>query len=152
MLIVYHIFIALFLVFEKLLKITVILAIPSKILGFVAGVLEGYVIAFVILFFLSQPAFSFEPFMESKLSNTILSSSPVLSNITSDTVDLVNEIYKLKDEKDSDILNTKILDMMLDKDIVKYDTIKELNDKDKLKFQGIDTVLEKYKDKNKNEK
>ena len=126
LLMIYNIILGFTGVFEKLLKITVILAIPSKILGFIAGILEGYVIAFVMLFFLSQPAFSFEPFMESKLSNTILSSSPVLSNITSDTVELVNEIYELKDEKDSDVLNTKILDMMLDKEIVKYDTIKEM--------------------------
>ena len=149
LLIVYNIVIGITGLFEKLLKITVILAIPSKILGFIAGVFEGYIIAFVILFFLSQPAFSFEPFINSKVSNTILSSSPVLTNFTKDTVDLVDEIYKLKDEKDSDVLNTKILDMMLDKDIVKYDTIEELHDKKKLDFQGIDTVLDKYKDKNK---
>ena len=151
LLIIYNVILGITGLFEKLLKITVILALPSKILGFIAGILEGYIIAFVILFFLSQPAFSFEPFMNSKVSNWILSSSPVLTNVTKDTVDLVNDIYKLKDEKDSDILNTKILDMMLDKEVVKYETIKELHEKNKLDFQGIDTILEKYQNKD-NEK
>ena len=88
--------------------------------------------------------------MNSKISNWILSSSPVLTNVTKDTVDLVDDIYKLKDEKDSDVLNTTILDMMLDKNIVKYETIEELHEKNKLDFQGIDTVLEKYKNKTEN--
>ena len=145
LLIVYNIVLSITGLFEKLLKITVILAIPSKILGFILGVLEGYVISFVILFFLSQPAFSFDLFMDSKFSNTILSSSPVLTNITQDTVDLVNDIYELKDETNPDILNTKILDMMLDKGIVKYDVIEELHEKKKIDFNGIESVLEEHK-------
>lgn len=145
LLIIYNIILSITGLFEKLLKITIILAIPFKILGFILGVLEGYVISFVILFFLSQPAFSFDLFMNSKLSNTILSSSPVLTNITQDTVDLVNNIYELKDETDSDVLNTKILDMMLDKGIVKYDVVEELHEKKKIDFNGIESILEEHK-------
>lgn len=145
LLIIYNIIVSITGLFEKLLKLTVILAIPSKILGLLLGVLEGYIISFVILFFLSQPAFSFNVFMDSKLSNTILSSSPILTNITQDTVDLVNNIYELKDETNTDTLNTKILDMMLDKGIVKYDVIEELHEKKKLDFNGIENVLEEHK-------
>ena len=43
-------------VFEKILKMTFVLSIPSKILGFFVGVLEAYVIVFIVLFFLNQPA------------------------------------------------------------------------------------------------
>ena len=130
---------------EKLLKITIILGIPSKILGFIVGLIEGYIITFVILFFLTQPAFSFDLFMNSKYANKILTSSPILTNITQSTVDLINNIYELKDEKDVNILNNKTLDMMLEKKVVSYDTVKELRDDKKIIFDGIDNILEKYK-------
>ncbi len=146
LLIVYNVIVSITGIFEKLLKITVVLAVPSKILGFVVGVIEGYVIAFVVLFVLTQPTFNFNLFRESKIGNAILTSSPVLSNVAGDTVELVNDIYELKDEKDTNVLNTKILDMMLDKDIIKYETVVELHKKNKaFNFEGIETVLEEHK-------
>lgn len=131
--------------FEKLLRITIILGIPSKILGFIGGLIEGYVIAFVILFFLTQPAFSFQFFQDSNLSQKILTSSPVLTDITKDTVEVVKEIYALKDEKDTKLLNQKSLDIMLEHGMVTYDTAKKLSDEGKINFEGIDEVLDKYK-------
>lgn len=131
--------------FEKLLRITIILGIPSKILGFIGGLLEGYVIAFVILFFLTQPAFSFQFFQDSNLSQKILTSSPVLTDITKDTVEVVKEIYALKDEKDTNLLNQKSLDIMLEHGMVTYDTAKKLSDEGKINFEGIDEVLNKHK-------
>lgn len=131
--------------FEKLLRITIILGIPSKILGFIGGLLEGYVIAFVILFFLTQPAFSFQFFQDSNLSQKILTSSPVLTDITKDTVEVVKEIYALKDEKDTKLLNQKSLDIMLEHGMVTYDTAKKLSDEGKINFEGMNEVLDKYK-------
>ena len=148
LLIVFNLVLSFTKLFEKLLRATIILGIPSKILGFIVGLLEGYVITFVILFFLTQPAFSFKFFQDSNLSKTILTSSPVLSDITRDTVTLVEDIYALKDEKDTTILNQKTLDMMLDKKVVSYNTANELYKKGKINFDGIETILNKYKDKN----
>ena len=54
--------------FENVLKATVILSIPSKILGFILGVVEAYVMIFIALFFLSQPAFNITIVKESKLT------------------------------------------------------------------------------------
>jgi len=145
LLIIFNIIISITGIFEKILKFTIILGIPSKILGFIGGLIEGYVIAFVILFFLTQPAFSFEPFMESKYANKILTSSPVLTNIASDTVEVIEEIYALKDETNTTILNAKTLDMMLEKGIVRYEVVNELYETGKIKFDGIEAVLSKYK-------
>ena len=131
--------------FEKLLKITIILGIPSKILGFIGGLLEGYVVVFVILFFLTQPAFSFQFFQDSNLSQKILTSSPVLTDITKDTVEVVKEIYALKDEKDTKLLNQKSLDIMLEHGMVTYDTAKKLYDEGKINYEGIYEILDKYK-------
>ena len=35
----------------------------------------------------------------------------------------MQDIYDLKDEEDTNVLNSKILDMMLDKKMVKYETV-----------------------------
>ena len=117
----------------------------AKILGFIGGLLEGYVVAFVILFFLTQPAFSFQFFQDSNLSQKILTSSPVLTDITKDTVEVVKEIYALKDEKDTKLLNQKSLDIMLEHGMVTYDTAKKLSYEGKINVEGIDEVLNKHK-------
>lgn len=145
LLIIFEIILSFTGLFEKLLKITIILGIPSKILGFIAGLIEGYVIAFVILFFLTQPAFSFKTFMDSKLANKILTSSPILTDITRNTVETIEDIYELKDETNVTLLNKKTLDMMLDKKIVSYDVANELYKANKIKFTGIEDILNKYK-------
>lgn len=145
LLIVYNLIVSITGIFEKILRFTIILGIPSKILGFFVGLIEGYVITFVALFFLTQPAFSFEPFIDSKYANKILTSSPILTNITSDTVELVEDIYKLQDEKDTNILNSKILDMMLEKKMVSYNIVNELYEKGKIDFDGIEAVLERHR-------
>jgi len=145
LLIIFEIVLSITGLFEKILKITIILGIPSKILGFIVGLIEGYVIAFVILFFLTQPAFSFPSFMNSKYANKILTSSPVLTDITRNTVETIQDIYNLKDEKNVNTLNRKTLDMMLDKGVVTYDVAQELYKSGKIKFDGIEEVLSKYK-------
>ena len=147
LLIIFSIILSVTGLFERLLKITIILGIPSKILGFFAGLIEGYVIAFVILFFLTQPAFSFDSFMNSKVANKIITDSPILTNITQNTVDVIQNIYNLKDEKDTNVVNYKALDIMLEKEVVSYDTIKTLYDEKKIEFEGIDEVISKYKSK-----
>ena len=147
LLVIFNIIVTITGIFEKLLRITIILGLPSKILGFIFGIIEGYVISFVILFFLTQPAFSFNYFMSSKVGNTILTSSPVLTDITKNTVEVIENIYELKDEKDTVVLNNRILDMMLDKNVVDYDTVNELHTSKKIDFEGIDNILNKYKNK-----
>ncbi len=146
LLVVFNVILSLTGLFEKLLRITIVLGIPSKILGFLGGLLEGYVIAFIVLFFLTQPAFSFNLFRESKLSDKILISSPLLTDVTSNTVDLIQDIYELKDEKDTVALNNKILDMMLDKKVISYKTANELYQKGKINFDGIENILQNYED------
>ncbi len=148
LLIVFDVILSITGLFEKLLRITIILGVPSKILGFIGGLLEGYVLAFVILFFLTQPAFSFTFFQDSNLSKTILTSSPVLSDVTRNTVTVIEDIYALKDEKDVTVLNQKTLDMMLEKKVVSYNTANELYKRGKFTFDGVENILNKYKEQN----
>ena len=82
-------------IIEKILKYTIILGIPSKILGFVVGIVEGFIITFLLLFFFRQPQFKLDIFEGSKLTSPILNSTPVLSQVAGSFVDTVNDLYDL---------------------------------------------------------
>lgn len=135
-------------IFEKILRFTIILGIPSKILGLILGLVEGYVITFILLFVLSQPAFKIDIINNSNFSNTILNSSPILSDIVSDTRDTVIEIYELgKDyviDKDADKFNKNSIDIMLKNNIITKEYVEKLIKKDKINISNIDEVLNKY--------
>jgi len=136
-------------VFETILKITIIGGLVSKILGFILGLVEGYVMAFVILFFLSQPAVSLDIVKESKLMPVIVESSPILSNVVSNTNDTIKEMYELVDtyNKDKDVnkFNRNSIDVMLKNKIITVKYIETLMEKDKLKTSGLDQILNKYR-------
>ncbi len=135
--------------FENILKATIILSIPSKILGFFVGLIEGYVIIFIALFILSQPFVNLKVINNSKLTNKIVNSSPVLSKVVEKTNNAVKDVYHLvKDytkDNDKDKFNRDSIDIMLDKKIIKVEYVEKLIDKDKLEVKGIDEVLDKYK-------
>ena len=58
-------------IFEKLLNFTIILGIPSKILGMLVGFIEGFVWVFIILYILSLPVFSIKEFENTRIRNNI---------------------------------------------------------------------------------
>ena len=64
--------------FEKLLSATIILGIPSKILGGVLGFVEYYIYAFIILLILSIPIFKIDV-NDSMVARSIIGSTPALS-------------------------------------------------------------------------
>ncbi len=116
--------------FEKLLKMTIILGIPSKILGAIVGAIEYTCIIFVILYVISSPLFSFKIVQNSKLANTILGKTPVLSNISHKTVEVFTEIKDLKeqyDKKEDKLkLNNEIIDVMVTNNIITSEKVDEL--------------------------
>jgi len=136
-------------VIEKILKFTIVLGIPSKILGAIVGLIQAYIIIFVVLFFLKQPMFEMKMLNDSSLANTIINDTPVLKSVFNDTIVVFDEIYGLKDkfknESDADKINREALDVMLKYDVVKVSSIDRLIEKDKLKIKGIDTILNKYR-------
>ena len=137
-------------VIEKILKFTVILGIPSKILGFVVGVVVGFIITFILLFFLRQPGFNLKIFDGSKLTNPILNSTPVLSQVAGGFVDTFNDLYELgndyyEQKLDANTLDLKSIDVMLEHKIITYNYVIKLVDAKKIKITGIDNVINKYR-------
>lgn len=116
--------------FEKMLNATIILGIPSKILGFFVGLINNFIISFIVLYVLSLPVFGLNLVTESQVTQKILNSTPVLSNICNDSLEVFNEMSKLMDEyktnpKRAD-LNQRTINLLIEYDIIDKDTVNKL--------------------------
>lgn len=144
--IIYEFILAITGVFEKILRFTIILGIPSKFLGFFIGLIKGVVIAYILVFFVNQPALNLTVAQDSKYSDIILTKTPVLTQITSDTVEIIDEITNLKDLSNANDINLRIVDLVLEKEVTSVNVIEELVERGKLNIKNIDNILSKYKE------
>lgn len=136
-------------VFEKFLNMTIILGIPSKILGAILGVLENFVLAFIILYVLTLPFFSLDVLNESKIKDKILKNTPFLSSQIDRSVVVIDEFIDMKEKYETAVdpngFNLEALDLLLKHKVITIDSVEKLLEKDKLQIENIDSVLEKYK-------
>jgi membrane protein required for colicin V production len=137
-------------IFEKLLSVTVILGIPSKILGMIVGVIEGFVWCFILLYILSLPIFSSKEIQESKLKGPILENTPILSTFTKDMKQALDEFSILKEkyevEENTEEFNYSTMEILLKYKIISVDSASKLEEKGKLKIENIDILLNQYKE------
>ena len=128
--------------FEKLLNMTIILGIPSKILGAILGVIQNLIIVFLFMYILNLPLFSTNLVSNTKIGNGILNNTPILTNICNKYLDSINEILELKDEynntNNTDEFNQKALNIMIDKKIITKENAKSLIESGKIKNVSID--------------
>ncbi len=120
---------------EKILKATVILSIPSKLLGIVVGVIEMYVYLFLILVIVSLPIFDSSFLKDSKMNNFILNNTPVLSGVSEEIIDIYGDVYNIIDNrknKTNEQLNEEILKVLIDKKVVTKESAKKLVDRNKI--------------------
>ena len=120
---------------EKILKATVILSIPSKLLGIVVGVIEMYVYLFLILVIVSLPIFDSSFLKNSKMNNFILNNTPVLSSVSEEIIDIYGDVYNIIDNrknKTNEQLNEEILRVLIDKKVVTKESAKKLVDRNKV--------------------
>ena len=124
--------------FEKILKFTIILGIPSKILGFIVGVIEAYVILFAILFFVNQPVFNLEIVNESKITNPILNSSPGLSHVVGNMNDAIGDIYDITKNynvnQNHDSFNRQVVNTLLEHNVISNEYVSTLREKGKISY------------------
>lgn len=137
-------------IIEKLLDITVVFALPFKILGMIVGFLQSLVILYVAIYILTMPVFNMPFFNESKYAKIILDKTPVMSKVTTDAVKTFNEIatFTKKEINISDIddTNNKIVEIMLKNDAVSIESIELLVKKEKIKLTNYDELITKYKE------
>lgn len=137
-------------VFETLLKFTIILGIPSKILGMVVGFVEGFVWVFIALYVLNLPVFNIKEVQESKYKDVVLENAPILSSLGNDTVKVIDEFTELKEQYDDDSIdsnefNLQTLDVFLKYNVVTVESVEKLEKKGKLKIDGLDDLLKEYR-------
>ena len=120
---------------EKILKATVILSIPSKLLGIVVGIIETYVYTFIALVVLTLPVFKVPYIKESKVADFIINNTPVLSGISEEMIDIYGEVYEILDNrktKTNEELNEDILELFLEKEVITKESARDLVDKNKV--------------------
>ena len=138
-------------VFEKVLNATIILGIPSKLAGAVVGLLENFVIVFVVLYICTLPIINLNILNESKYKDKILNNTPILSSFVGDSMTVVNEFAGIKDKyndnnSSAEEFNKEVLDLFLKYDVVKISSIDKLVEKGKLRINNIEEILMKYRE------
>lgn len=136
---------------EKILKMTIILAIPSKILGMVIGFIHSIVVIYVVLFILSLPMLKVPYINESKYTKLILDKTPFLSSIADDAVKTFNEIAELSKDNisikaDKKLANRNMVEIMLKNKVTTTESIEILVDKGKINIDNVDELINKYKE------
>lgn len=135
---------------QKLVDLTVILTIPSKIGGFIIGLLEGYVVMFIIILILSVPLRNVELFSQSKLVDKMLNNTPILSSTLDGVGDVIFNVFHITSEvKEGENENTKVnIDIMktyLDYKIISKEDAIDLVDMGKLNsINGMRTFVDNY--------
>lgn len=138
-------------IIEKILKLTIVLALPSKLLGAIVGFIQSIVVLYVFLFLLSLPILRVPYIKDSKYAQMILEKTPVISKVTDGLVKTFNEISdfadkNIKNNVDKRQTNREMLEIMLKNDVVTSENVKYLSDKDKIDIDNIDELLSKYKE------
>ena len=137
-------------VVQKLVHMTVILWLPSKIIGAVVAFITGYVMVFVVLLALLIPLKDTDMFKDSKFANYVVYDTPILAGSAENISRSINEVYTLgEDLSKGDIskneANLETMDILLKYKIVSPKTAKELVALDKLDgISGLDSIIQKY--------
>lgn len=129
-------------ILSKIVDHSIILTLPSKLIGIAVGFLEAYVFLFVLLFIFSQFSFSSTVLKDSKYTNIILSKTPFTTGFKN-SYNAFNEIRNLGDNnssnKDYEALNT-----LLKYDIITTDNAHKLVDNGKINIKCSNKLIERY--------
>lgn len=137
-------------VVQKLVHMTVVLWLPSKVIGAIVAALTGYIVTFAILLVLLIPLKNSSLFAESSIANYIIYESPVLSSSAEGISSSINEVYQLGEDVSHKRIsvneaNLETMDILLKYDIVSPEVAMDLVRLDKLDdISGIDKVIRRY--------
>lgn len=137
-------------IIEKILNATIILGIPSKIIGAVLGFVEALVFSFIVLFVLLQVNTTSAWVSDSSMARSILDKTPLVGYMVKDTYKAIMDINKLqdkyKDDSNKDLYNGEILNIMLNYEVITPEATQYLIDEKKLDFAGAQNVLNSFKE------
>ena len=135
---------------QKIVHMTVILWLPSKLIGAVVAFITGYVMVFVVLLALLIPLKDTDIFIESRFANYIVYDTPILAGSADNISSSINEVYTLGEELSKGNIskneaNLETMDILLKYKIVSPETARQLIVLDKLDgISGLDSVIKRY--------
>lgn len=133
-------------IFSKIINATIILALPNKLLGFIVGLLEGYILIFIILNVVALPMSGSNLFMESKVRQFIVNDTPILKDTMGGLNYVIEETLSLSSKDDRNANDLKVIDIMLKYKVVSTDFMDDVKSTGKLdSIEGIDSVIDKYR-------
>ncbi len=135
---------------QKIVNYTIILIIPSKILGGIVSLIKGYIILFAVFLILMIPIGNTKIFQDSKCISYMLYHTPILSSYSKDFVQPIQEGMDLSEkvvlkkisiqEADRELLN-----VLLKYNVVDKKTVESLVEVGKLSdIQDIEEILNQY--------
>ncbi len=128
---------------DLLLKFTVIWIIPSKILGAIVGLLETWVYLYLVLFVLSAFNVTSSFVLDSKVGTFMLDNTPIVNNVFGGAYDTIKNVYNdieayEKDEnKTTEDLNLRILQIEINNGLITKEKAQELIDSDKIDLGNV---------------
>lgn len=135
---------------QKIVNMTIILILPSKILGGVVGIIKGWLIVFMALLLFMLPFGNSSMMRNSSVTKFILYKTPFVSSYTEKLTSSLEEVYDViykvsKGKIDNRDANVKCLDIMLKYKMVDRETVVELVDNGKIENNGqIRSLLNNY--------
>ena len=89
------------------MDVTVILLLPNRIIGFLLGIVEGYVLMFIVLNVLMIPLSSNTTFMDSGVRKYIVEEKPILKDSFGGLNTSLEEVLQLDKNDTENSLNLK---------------------------------------------
>lgn len=124
-------------IFQKIIDYSIVLTLPSKILGVLVGFINSLIIIFLMLFILLNINSTRKYVHESKVASFIMQKTFILSNVTdryySSTEEINNLIDECKNNKDKKKCNADITNTLIKYKIISKEKVIELIDSHKLK-------------------
>jgi uncharacterized membrane protein required for colicin V production len=131
-------------IISKIVDYSIILTLPSKIIGALVGFIETYVFIFILLFIFSQFSFSHTILDNSKYADIILTKTPYTTgfknsyNAFKDISDIGSNLTK-SDNKDYEALKT-----LLKYEIITPENADKLIENGKINIKGAKQLIESY--------
>ena len=127
---------------DKLINLSVIFALPSKIIGLVLGMVNALVFIFLLCYIAMQIPHTQKYVMESKVSTSILERTPIVNVVCSKGIlvgeDVYNKLlsYSFKEEDTQD-MNLQIATSVAKYGLVDKTLIQEVINKGKLNLEHV---------------
>ena len=132
---------------QKIIDLSIVLTLPSKILGVLTGLFNAIIVVFVMLFILLNINKTRKMVYDSKIASFILERTFILSSVTSNeylSAEEINDvIHECKNHTSVKTCNTNMANVLIKYNIVEKEKVIELNKKGKLKNINKEDLYDK---------